>query len=112
MKCRVLLFFCSNPDALGIDESEKGIYDALRNIAELPPSPSRVGDRVVDSATGPGESPAAEDVSKGSSAAGTGESLDVVDSFFCRAFADCLCIFQISRLRTGRRALRLLAMLT
>ena len=25
--------FCSNPDALGIDESEKGIYDALKNIA-------------------------------------------------------------------------------
>ena len=84
MKCRVLLFFCSNPDALGIDESEKGIYDALKNIAELPPSPSRVGDRVVDSATGPGESPAAEVVSKGSSAAGTGEGLQVIDLFSCR----------------------------
>ena len=25
--------FCSNPDALGIDESEKGIFDFLKNIA-------------------------------------------------------------------------------
>ena len=84
MKCRVLLFFCSNPDALGIDESEKGIYDALRNIAELPPSPSRVGDRLVDSAGGPKESPAAENAGKGSSAAGTGECLEVIDLFSCR----------------------------
>ena len=52
MKCRVLLFFCSNPDALGIDGSEKGIYDALKKIAKLPPSPPRVGDRLVDSAAG------------------------------------------------------------
>ena len=39
---------------------------------------------MVDSATGPGESPAAEDVSKGSSAAGTGEGLEVIDLFSCR----------------------------
>ena len=84
MKCRVLLFFCSNPDALGIDESEEGIYDALKNIAELPPSPSRVGDRLVDSAAGPKESPVAEDVSNGSSAAGTGV-FNVFNWFFCRA---------------------------
>jgi len=71
LKCRLLLFFCSNPDALGIDGSEKGIYDALKKIAELPPSPSRVGDRLVDSAAGMRESPAAEDAGKESSA-GTG----------------------------------------
>ena len=104
----VLLFFCSNPDALGIDESEKGIYDALKNIAELPPSPSRVGDRLVDSSAGPKEIPAAANVGKGSSAAGTGECIEVIDLFSCRVLTFCLCIFHIRRLRTGRRALRLL----
>jgi len=74
LKCRVLLLFCSNREALGIDESEK-------NISELSPSPSWVGDRLVDSTAGPKGSPAAEDVSKGSSAAGTGECLEVIDLF-------------------------------
>ena len=108
MKCRVLLFFCSISDALGIDELEKGIYDALKNIAELPPSPSRVGDWLVDSAAGTKERPAAEDAGKGSSALGTAECLEVIDLFSCRVLTFCLCIFHIRRLRTGRRALRLL----
>ena len=29
-------FFCSNPDVLSFDESEKGIFDSLKNIARLP----------------------------------------------------------------------------
>ena len=44
--------FCSNPDALGIDESEKGIFDSLKNITQLPPSPPKDGGGKVDSATG------------------------------------------------------------
>ena len=62
-------FFCSNPDALGFDESENGIFDSLKNIAPLPPSPPRVDDRLVDSAVDTAEYPAA----------GTGECLSVVD---------------------------------
>ena len=103
--------FCSNPDALGIDESEKGIFDSLKNIAQLSPSPLRGDDQLGDSAAGAVGSPVAEEAFKEPPATGTGESLDVVDSFFRRAFADCLCMFQISRLRTSRRVLRLLLML-
>ena len=44
--------FCSNPDALGFDESEKGIFGSLKNIAQLPPSSPKEGDRVADSAAG------------------------------------------------------------
>ena len=112
MTCRVLLFFCYNSDALAIDELEKGIYDALKNIAEFPPSLSRVGDRLVDLAAGMKESPTAEDVDKGSSVAGTGECLEVIDLFSCRVLTFCLCLFQISKLKTSRRALRSLVMLT
>ena len=67
--------FCSNPDALWIDESEKGIFDSLKNIAQLPPSPPKDGDRLDDSAAGKAESPAAEEVGKESSTASTGECL-------------------------------------
>ena len=42
--------FCSNPDALGFDESEKKIFYSLKNIAQLPPSPLKEGGRVADSA--------------------------------------------------------------
>ena len=108
MKCRVLLFFCSISDALGIDESEKGIFDSLKNIARLPPSPPRGDDQLVDSTAGTAESLVVEEAGKEPPAAGTGECLDVVDSFFHLAFADCLCMFQISELRTRRRVLRLL----
>ena len=44
--------FCSTPDALGFDESEKGIFGSLRNIAQLPPGSPKEGDRVADSAAG------------------------------------------------------------
>lgn len=55
-----------------------------------------------DSAVGIVGSPVVEEEVKEPPTGGTGESLDEVDSFFRRAFADCLCIFQISRLRTSR----------
>jgi len=64
-----------------------------------------------DSAVGIVGSPVVEEEVKEPPAAGIGESLDEVDSFFRRAFADCLCIFQISRLRTSRRVLKLLLLL-
>ena len=44
--------FCSNPNALGIDESEKGIFDSLKNIAQLAPGPPKEDDRLGDSAAG------------------------------------------------------------
>jgi len=49
LKLRVLSLFCSNPDALGVDDSEKGIFASLKSIAQLPPSPSKDDDRLDDS---------------------------------------------------------------
>ena len=46
----MLPLFCSNPDALGVDESEKGIFSSLKTIAQLPPSPLKDDDRLGDSA--------------------------------------------------------------
>jgi len=67
--------FCSNPDAFGIDESEKGIFDSLKNITQLPSSPSKDGDRLGDSAAGTTVSPAAEEEGKKSPVTGIGEWL-------------------------------------
>ena len=103
--------FCSNPDALGIDESEKGIFYSHKNIALLPPSPPREDDRLVDSAAGTMDSPVGGEAGKELSAPCTGECLDVIDSFFYRALADRLCVLQISRLRISQRVLRLSPML-
>ena len=75
--------FCSNPDALGFDESEKGIFGSLKNITQLPPGSPKEGDRVADSATGTAENLVTEEVDKNSLVAGT---VDVVDCFFCQAF--------------------------
>ena len=47
--------FCSNPDALGFDESEKEIFGSLKNITQLPPGLPKEGDRVADSAAGAAE---------------------------------------------------------
>ena len=53
--------FCSNPDALGFDESEKGIFDSLKSIARLPLGSPKEGDRLADSAAGAaGELPIGE----------------------------------------------------
>ena len=71
--------FCSNSDALGFDESEKGIFDSLKNIARLPLDSPREGDRVVDSAAGVAGNQALGEAGRESPAAGTGECLDLVD---------------------------------
>ena len=78
LKCRLLLF-CSNKDALGIDESEKRIFDSIKNITQLPPSSPKKGDRMADSAAGTAESPAAGEAGRGSSVIGIVEWLDVID---------------------------------
>ena len=88
LKCQVLPLFCSNPDALGIDESEKGIFGSLKSIAQLPPSPSKDGDRLGDTAAGMAESPAAEGASKDSPVADTGEWLYEV---YSTGFLSCFC---------------------
>ena len=72
-------FFCSNPDALGIDESVKGIFDSLKNIAPLSPSLPRVDDRLVDSAVDTAENPATGWAGGESPTAGTSECLSVFD---------------------------------
>ena len=85
--------FCSNPDALGFDESGKGIFDSLKNIARLPQDSPKEGDQLADSAAGAvGELPIGE-ASNESPAAGTGECLDVVDWSFRRIFVDVFCDF-------------------
>ena len=78
--------FCSNSDALGFDESEKGIFYSLRNIAQLPLGSPKEGDRLTDSAAGAVGDLSIGEAGKESPAAGTGECLDVVDWFFRRAF--------------------------
>ena len=77
---------CSSPDALGFDESEKGIFGSLRNIAQLPPDSPKEGDRVADSAAGDmaGDQSLGEE-GRESPAVDTGECLGVFDWFFCRA---------------------------
>ena len=79
--------FCSNPNALGIDESEKGIFDSLKSIARLLPSPPKEDDRLGDSVTGAAGDLALEVAGKKSSAAGTGECLyEVRSSGFLLSF--------------------------
>ena len=75
LKYRVLPLFCSNPDALGVDELEKGIFSSLKTIAQLPPSPSKDDNRLGDFVAGTTESSTAEVVGKKSPVAGTGEWL-------------------------------------
>ena len=59
---RVLPLFCSNPNALGIDDMIKDpIFASLKSITQLPPSPSRNDDRLGDSDAGTAESPATEE---------------------------------------------------
>ena len=72
-------FFCSNSDALGLDESEKGIFGSLKNITQLPPGSPKEGNRVADFAAGAAENLVTEEARKESPAAGTGEWLDLID---------------------------------
>jgi hypothetical protein len=69
---RVLPLFCSNPDALGVDNTEKDVFDSLNTIAQLPPSLSNAGDHPDDSAIRTVESPVIEKAGKKSPVAGTG----------------------------------------
>ena len=79
--------FCSNPDALGIDESEKGIFNSLKSIARLPSSPPKEDDRLGDSVTGAAGDLALEVAGKKSSATSTGECLyEVRSSGFLLSF--------------------------
>ena len=71
-----MLLFCSNPDALGFDELEKGIFGSLKNITQLPFGSPKEGDRVADSAAGAVENLVTEEASKESPAVDTGEWLD------------------------------------
>ena len=65
--------FRSNPDALGFDESEKGIFGSLKNITQLPPGSPKEGDRVADFAAGAVENLVTEEEDKNSLVAGTGK---------------------------------------
>ena len=66
--------FCSNPDAFGVDNTEKDIFDSLKNITQLPPSLSKGEDRQDDSVIRTAESPTIEEaVGEKSPVAGTGE---------------------------------------
>ena len=65
--------FCSNPDALGFDESEKGIFGSLKNNSQLPPGSPKEGGRVADSAAGTAGNLVTEEADKNSLVAGTGE---------------------------------------
>ena len=65
--------FCSNPDALGFDESEKGIFGSLKNITQLPPGLPKEGDRVADFAAGAVENQVTEEEDKNSLVSGTGK---------------------------------------
>ena len=85
--------FCSNPDALGFDKSEKGIFDSLKNIARLPLDSLKEGDRLADFAAGAVADLSIGEASKEFPAAGTGEWLDLIDWLFRRAFADVFCTF-------------------
>ena len=59
---RVLFLFCSNPDALGIDDTVKDpIFASLKSITQLPPSPSINDDQLGDPAASTAESPATEE---------------------------------------------------
>ena len=86
--------FCSNLDALGIDESEKGIFGSLKNIAQLPLGSPKKDDWVADSAARTAENLVTEEAEKNSPVAGTGEWLAVVDWFFRRALANVFEFFR------------------
>jgi hypothetical protein len=75
-------FFCSNPDALGFDESEKGIFDSLKNIARLPLGSPKEGDRLADSASGAASDLPIGEAGKESPATSIVEWFDAINWFF------------------------------
>ena len=80
--------FCSNPDALGIDELEKGIFDSLKNITQFPPSPPKEDDQLGNSTASTAENLATGEAGKKSPVADTGEWLYEVQS---SGFLSCFC---------------------
>ena len=81
--------FCSTPDALEFDESEKGIFGSFRNITQLPPGLLKEGDRVADSAAGDtAGDQALGEAGRESPAVDTGECLGVFDWFFLSSLVD------------------------
>jgi len=103
--------FCSTPDALGFDESEKGIFGSLKNIAQLPPSSPKEGDRVADSAAGDAGNLVVGEADKKSPAASAGECLWLRSTGFFVGLSLMSLYFQTSRARIGRRVPLLLLML-
>ena len=65
--------FCSNPDALRIDESEKGIYDSLNTIAQLSTRSLRGDGQLGSSARGAAGDQALGEADRKSPAFSTGE---------------------------------------
>ena len=93
--------FCSNPDALGFDESEKGIFGSLKNIAQLLPSLPKEGDWVADSAAGDAGNLVVREADKKSPAASAGECLWLRSTgFFVGLFAN---VFVLSDKQGGDR---------
>ena len=103
--------FCSNFDALGINESAKGFFHSLKNIAQLPPSSPKEGDRLGDSAVGAEGKLAIGEADKKSPAASTGECLWLRSTNFFVGLSLMSLYFQTSRARIGRRVPLLLLML-
>ena len=66
---------CSDSSTLGIDESEKEIFDSLKRIAQLPSNPPKEGGQEADSAAGTAGDLVLGEAGKESSAACTGKSL-------------------------------------
>ena len=101
---------CSSPDALGFDESEKGIFGSLRNIAQLPPSSPKEGDRVADSVAGDAGNLVVGEADKKSPTASAGECLWLRSTGFFIGLSLMSLYFQTSRARIGRRVPLLLLM--
>ena len=95
--------FCSTPDALGFDESEKGIFGSLKNIAQLPPSSPKEDDRVADSTAGDAGNLVVWEVDKKSPVASAGECLWLQSTGFFVGLSLMSLYFQTSRARIGRR---------
>ena len=103
--------FCSTPDALGFDESEKGIFGSLKNIAQLPPSSPNEGDRVADSAAGDAGNLVVGEADKKPPAASAGEYLWLRSTGFFIGLLLMSLYFQTNRARIDRRVPLLLLML-
>ena len=89
----MLLSLVAIPTPLDLMSRRRGFFYSLKNIARLPLDSPKEGDQVVDSAAGLAGNQALGEAGRESSAAGTGECLDLVDWFFRRTFVDIFCAF-------------------